>query len=385
MTDRTDVSVPACGAERQTEPQDSPQRRAFLIGQTGHETHQRYSSEEHPVNNIKFVSFDKIRRAEAPLLNDLIREGLGDTPCVVQEKIHGANFSLWTNGDVCRAAKRTAMIKPREDFFGGHQIRRAHTDRLFALFHTLSTTFPGLKTLAVFGELYGGLYPHPAMSPIPDLKPVQNGVYYRPDLGFCTFDVLINAKRWLPTDQATEVLRAHGFDVAQTLYAGTLSRCALYPVEFAPTIPATLGLPPIEDNRAEGVIIRSRVSLPNRGRLLLKKKSAAWQETNPRHSRRRSRSGHRALSAAAAEILDEGIALICANRLRNVISRIGTIRVSDRRQLCRALIRDARDELGTETICALPNPEQRRVDLVLRQSAEALIDAHFLAIVEGDF
>jgi len=43
----------------------------------------------------------------------------------------------------------------------------------------------------VYGELYGGAYPHPSVFAVPDLIPVQRGVWYSPQLSFLAFDLLL--------------------------------------------------------------------------------------------------------------------------------------------------------------------------------------------------
>lgn len=40
-----------------------------------------------------------------------------------------------------------------------------------------------------YGELFGGKYPHPDVAAHPDVRPIQSGVYYCPDLRFAAFDV----------------------------------------------------------------------------------------------------------------------------------------------------------------------------------------------------
>lgn len=330
------------------------------------------------MKNVTFSPFSTIKRADdRAYLKGLLREGLADLPCVVQEKIHGANFSMWTDGHAVRAAKRTAFLKPTAAFFSFQAVLDSHQGRLRALFSALHPR----RSLAVFGELYGGGYPHPAVSAVDGTAPVQKGVFYRPDIAFCAFDILLDGRTWMPVDAAQAALEGAGFEQPPVLYAGPLSRCALFPVGFDSHIPARLGLPPLETNTAEGIIIRAAAARAGRERLLLKKKPPRWQESDPKRAKKRSRKT-RKLSPAGRATLEQGEALICRNRLYNVVSKHGRVREGDARRLSVALYRDALEELGLEATAALSRQEQHRIDMALRSSAADLVAECFFTLLE---
>ena len=51
--------------------------------------------------------------------------------------------------------------------------------------------YAGVEHVFLYGELYGGQYPHPDVDPVPGLQAVQTGVYYSPHIEFCAFDLRV--------------------------------------------------------------------------------------------------------------------------------------------------------------------------------------------------
>jgi hypothetical protein len=41
----------------------------------------------------------------------------------------------------------------------------------------------------VYGELFGGHYPHPRVAALDGIVPVQTAIHYCPDVRFCAFDL----------------------------------------------------------------------------------------------------------------------------------------------------------------------------------------------------
>jgi len=120
---------------------------------------------------------------------------------VVTEKVHGANFSVlaFRASGAVEFAKRTAVLAPADDFFG---CRSAGVTAVLRPAARAAAAAVGAD-VAIFGELFGGLYPHEAVAPVQGLQPVQRGVYYAPTVQFCAFDVqLLASGRFLDFDDA---------------------------------------------------------------------------------------------------------------------------------------------------------------------------------------
>ncbi|MBL4587651.1 MAG: hypothetical protein JKX84_11445 [Flavobacteriales bacterium] len=106
----------------------------------------------------KYSSIDNTYQQD--LVEKITEQGFADRQYVVQEKVHGANLSMATNGLQIVCAKRTELLTEQEDFFNFQTIASAHRKRLLAVHTELSSRY-GVRHITVFGELFGGGYPHP--------------------------------------------------------------------------------------------------------------------------------------------------------------------------------------------------------------------------------
>jgi Rnl2 family RNA ligase len=198
-------------------------------------------------------------------------------PWIATEKIHGAQLVVGADGRTTRVGKRKAWLSDDEPFFGWQLLR----DRLAA---AADAAVPGPGTaVRLYGELYGGSYPHPDVPPAPGVTAVQTGIWYTPDLRFALFDVLVQTTRgdegvYLPYAQVRDIAGAAGLDVVPLLRRGRLSDLDTVSTRFVTTIPAALGLPPLPDNLAEGIVIRADQSLPPTKRSIVKRKIAEFDE-----------------------------------------------------------------------------------------------------------
>lgn len=124
------------------------------------------------------------------------------------------------------------------------------------------------------------------------------------------------------------------------------------PIEFESHIPAWLGLPPLSNNLAEGVVIKPMKSIyveTKKGKIrpIIKKKIPAFTEYKRFHqvqqwSHERSLIEPDYLNLLKWEVFN----LITENRLNNVISKIGRDDRNQSRKIFRLLIEDIFEELG---------------------------------------
>lgn len=202
-----------------------------------------------------YPPYDKIAsRASEWHLTDADARALGRATWVLTEKVHGANMGWWSDGQELRIAKRKAWLPPEVDFFGHTRLIPDLAPRLHALHARL-----GAPAVLVYGEIFGGGYPHPDVSVVPDVQPVQTGVWYCPQIAFLGFDVALidgDTRTWLPYDEARAALEAVGIMTATELARGSQAQCSAHRVRFPTTIPARFGLPEIAENVAEGAVLR---------------------------------------------------------------------------------------------------------------------------------
>jgi hypothetical protein len=137
-------------------------------------------------------------------------------PWIATEKIHGAQLVVAADGRTTRVGKRKAWLSDDEPFFGWQLLR----DRLAA---------------------------------------ADEGVY-------------------LPYAQVHDIAVAAGLDVVPLVRRGRLLDLDTVSARFVTTIPAALGLPPLPDNLAEGIVIRADQSLPPTKRSIAKRKITEFDE-----------------------------------------------------------------------------------------------------------
>ena len=262
-------------------------------------------------------------------LDKIKTEGYDQMEYVVQEKIHGSNVCIITDGQVIQFAKRTEIIEDEASFFRINQLREKYTEKIFSLFSSLRQEFD-INSLSIFGEYFGGYYPHINIKKDPLAKTVQKGVCYLQNNEFYAFDILLNNHIYLDVDTSNHLFHEFGFFYAESLFRGNLQDSLNYQNDFQSTIPHKFKLPIIEDNTCEGVIIRpvKPIFLSNGSRVLLKNKNEKWSEISKRTDKHRSpkiQHENKTLSNECTELIIELETYITLNRLQNIQSKHGIL------------------------------------------------------------
>ncbi|MEP0263104.1 RNA ligase, Rnl2 family [Dokdonia sp.] len=206
--------------------------------------------------------------------------GYGKDTFVVQEKVHGANFSFICDGKNIYVAKRTTIIEEGEQFCNYLFVVDTYKERILRLFSLLKNDIPEVQTIHVYGELFGGSYEHPEVKKNPIMVKVQKGISYSPKNDFYAFDICINQEYYLDVHQANTYFETLNIFYAKTLFEGNLQDCLEYPNVFNTHIPLWLGFPEMENNFCEGVVIRPTKNriFRNGSRVILKNKNEKWSE-----------------------------------------------------------------------------------------------------------
>lgn len=281
-----------------------------------------------------FPRFDKIAESMGAWNVDAkAHRALQKARWAVTEKIHGANFCLFTDGQNVRAANRREWLTDEHEFWGWQSVRDTHKSRIAYLWDTVQTAYDEVEAMYVYGELFGGSYPHPDVAPVPDVRPVQTGVWYAPDIRFCAFDIRLTLAdsgfRFLDFDDATRRLKAADIFCAEPLFEGTYQKAADFPIRFDSTIPRRLGMPPLPTgtNLAEGVVIRPlrEITLETAQsvvRPLLKRKIAEFAEDKRFHEAEKETSAP--VYNGALDLLKwEAYNRITVNRWQATLSKTG--------------------------------------------------------------
>lgn len=199
-------------------------------------------------------------------------------PWVALEKIHGAQMVVAVGGDALRFGKRKAWLADEEPFFGWQLVRAGLADVARAAAREL-----GAPRVHFYGELFGGGYPHPHVPLAPGLQPVQTGIWYAPDLRWAVFDALVardddDDGEFLAYHELAALARASGLLTPPLVRAGPRPHVEAAPFRFPTRVPALLGLPELDDNLAEGLVIRPDARGRPGARPVYKRKIAEFDE-----------------------------------------------------------------------------------------------------------
>jgi Rnl2 family RNA ligase len=344
----------------------------------------------------RFSSIDNSYRSKT--VNLFIEKGLSDGEWTVGEKIHGSNFSLWCDGEELICAKRGSFLKNTDNFFNNHKVMSDHRERMSDLFVILDKEAHGgfdwateleiteVDDFVVYGEIFGGWYPHPDVEKVEGAVKVQKGIYYSPRNEFYAYDIKVNGQ-FINDDDCQRLLKVVGIFNAEPLFRGTFRECLDYPNEYQSTIAKRLGLPVIEDNICEGNVIRPVHAkyLSCGSRVILKNKNDKWSEKMKGEPKEKKEV---ILSEAASQLFGEISSLVTENRLRNVLSKTGPITQKEFGKLLGLLMQDAFEEFNkdwAEDFAKLGKDESKTINKMANQSAAGLIRTNFLNIIDETF
>ncbi len=275
----------------------------------------------------KFTSIDTVNRQKT--IDCIVDQSLMSGEWVVTEKIHGSNLSMWHNGTEFRVGKRSGFIKEGSKFYGYERIIPALEEKMKELHRWFEGDEP--TTVVLYGEFYGGSYPHVDVKRVSDATSVQKGVWYNPENGFYAFDLVTlcgtktgdGHKEVIDYYTFQTVMETIGFFYAKKLFTGTFSQCLDHSNEFQTTIPDRLGLPKIDDNICEGVVLKpvKAMFFGSGSRVILKNKNARWAEKGKKVRVKTQFN----FSPEGQELLEELKSMITENRLHNVLSKVGPI------------------------------------------------------------
>jgi Rnl2 family RNA ligase len=324
------------------------------------------------------------------------------TDWVVTEKIHGANFGIATDGLEVRFAKRKEFLQPDEDFFDYQSLKSQLVEQAKEIFKILQAEQNQLLKLFVYGELFGGEYPHPDVPAVPHVQAVQTGIYYSPTIEYCAFDMAVEmkgnlvAQDYLDYDKAFNLCQQVGMIGTKPLFLGKYEEALAYNPEFDSTIPALFGLPKLPfKNPAEGIVIKPIKSIyvetpKGKIRPILKIKIPEFSEDSRFHQATKWTSQKftplptptQGLSIEE-ELSQEMLALVTETRLCNVISKIGRVSGSDgekKQQLVQLLMQDILETFNEEwesIFSALSGESQQILMEQLPQESQKLVEVYF--------
>ena len=334
----------------------------------------------------KYNSIENVSRSKT--INEIITQGHSGGDWVVTEKVHGANFSLWFDGSTFTMGKRSGFIGS-DNFYGVWETGFHNTLEEYAkdVWNFVKKYYIGsnieVDTITIYGELYGGNYPHTGVGgKNSNTKAVQKGVWYRPDLGFYAFDLMIN-ENLSYDDLMRGVFTEYNIPHGKILFRGSFEEAIRYDNTFQTTIPESLGLPTLENNIAEGVVIKpiKPAFFHSGSRVILKSKSAKFTE----------KEGGKTGKVKEAIILEgkpklfyeEMSSYVNDARLASTISKLGKITNKDFGKIVTAFWLDVLEEFNKDFSFTDIDTKQRKliqkmistkISLVIRPEFRNIID-----------
>ena len=250
---------------------------------------------------------------------------------VVTEKVHGANFSFVYENRTMKYAKRKEYLSWGDDFFGFQLVVKEIESNIIQLFEELNLNYKGDKFI-VYGELFGGKYPHDNVEEIGDVQAVQTGVYYSPKISFCAIDIAIEnngIKSYLIYENAIKYFERHGLFHSKPLSISKLNEALNFDIHINSTVPKQLNLPEISNNLIEGVVIKPydlKLEDELLSRPIIKLKNKKFEEEKFHQAQKWSFLPE--INSQLEElsfIVDELRFYITENRLESAISKIGNL------------------------------------------------------------
>ena len=271
----------------------------------------------------------------------------------VTEKIHGCNAQISYDGKEVKYGKRTSYVE-NEKFYNIKEVLGQYKDKLIMYYNQLAILGLELDKVIFFGELFGGSYPHPDVPRNTKCSQVQKGVYYTPNHEFKLFDICITFKdgeyRYLSGYDFINTCKTFGLPHVPVLDANiSLEKALSYPNNGESRVYSEYGLPQIQDNIMEGIVIRAWYSdlwISPEHRAIIKSKNDRFKEVS--HQKKRETPKSQELPENIQMIIDKLEAYITPQRVNNIISHFGEVTVKDLGNILKEMNIDVLNEFEKE-------------------------------------
>jgi len=333
----------------------------------------------------KYNSIDNVTRTKT--INFIIENGFHRGEWVSTLKVHGANYSYWCNGEIVKRAKRSGWLGDDEVFYGDNHFN--YTKNVLEMFYWIKNNVDKTLTeLKIFGEIYGGYYNHPDVEKVPDAVRVQKEVCYCPDNRFIVFDIYFNdiCINW---DKVKEYTEQFGFECVPELDRGDFETLRESTTIFSDPLYKRYGLPKIENNDAEGWVLKPVEAVFTKigDRIILKGKNPKFAEKS---SKKKKVKSPVKLSPEAEFLNNELSFYITENRLKNVLSHgdIKDITSKDFGKLLGLMSKDVFNDFMKDykdDFEGLNEKEQKILKKNMNKEVANLIRPNFLNIIDGEF
>ena len=220
----------------------------------------KYSSITNSYDNI-FIEKVKFACAEQKFFG----------PWYISEKIHGANCQISYDEEGFHIGCRNSYDIPKSWV----NVLGKYEPNLKKVYENVG------KQVVLYGEFFGGSYPHADVPRNPNASRVQKGVFYTPNNEALFYDFLIAGDGFLGVEGLKELSKLYDIPIVDFIQVETLDEALKYPNNEPSEIYKRYGLPEIEGNIREGVVIKPAISLyAGQSRIIIKNKNDRFKEVS---------------------------------------------------------------------------------------------------------
>lgn len=277
------------------------------------------------VQNMQFKKFSSLENTyRTNLIEKVIEEGISTDDWIVTEKVDGANFSFWCDGEQVKVASRNQFVDGT--FYGCQEVIDEIAPKILAFWSDNDTQ------IVIYGELCG------------------DGIQKRVNYGkksFVAFDVhCANSNTPVDKEYAMKVCERIGIPFAPVILRGSFEDCLAVNNTFKSHL-----TPEDHDgaNIAEGVVIEpvNPAWFHNGERVYFKNKSEKFSERKKKQETKVSEE--LSLSEASQSVLHNLTSYVTESRVVSVISKIGKVGTKDFQRILGLTVQDAIEDYEKDT------------------------------------
>ena len=277
------------------------------------------------VQNMQFKKFSSLDNTyRTNLIEKVVEEGIPTDDWIVTEKVDGANFSFWCDGQQVNVASRNQFVDGT--FYGCQEVVDEIAPKILAFCSDNNTQ------IVIYGELYG------------------DGIQKRVNYGkksFVAFDVhCVSSGTPVDKEFAIDLCERIGILFAPVLFRGSFEECLAVTNTFK-----SLLTPEGYDgaNIAEGVVIEpvNPAWFRNGSRVYFKNKSEKFSEKKEEHKVKVAQE--LSLSEASQSVLHNLTSYVTESRVVSVISKIGKVGTKDFQRILGLTVQDAIEDYEKDT------------------------------------
>ena len=259
-------------------------------------------------------------------------------PWYVSEKIHGANCQIAITNEGIKIGGRNEVV----DDPLWKKVILEYEEEAKALFNSIDA-----KRIILFGEFFGGSYPHPDVPRDKNARKIQKGVWYSPSNHVIFFDLYVEPitgiAYYVNVKSLIYLFSSFEIPLIDFKKLETLEDALDYPNDEISYVYKRYNLPEIKGNIREGVVIRPEENLwIGQARAIIKNKNDKFKEVQ---KERKPSIDQKELNEKQVIVLEGMLRYTTENKVLNILSHYGpNVSISSLGQL----IQDTNKEIQEE-------------------------------------